>query len=314
MRDLFIKQESGGDPSPSDTASGHEILAYVGGKPLSWEDIERLADQESVPEDSSEPLAANGAAKARRWRRLMLHGAVAASIIAVSTVAFRTYGIRYLREHSHEAMVGRDLAARSVQSLELTERSPFDEVAEQTQPQFIMLTDAPTAESERIIKPAIVENDVRNELNSHAFPDIGVSADTRGEVYLAGVVYNPDDVPKIKRIAYRVQGVKVVYFLHPDLRAPSGQPYFGAIARNDPSVFGAKVDEVVPGSPAEKAGIKRGDVIREFNNQTIPDAHTLDAQVAACQAGDRVEVRINRGGMDEILGARLLDNTVLAGG
>jgi S1-C subfamily serine protease len=120
-------------------------------------------------------------------------------------------------------------------------------------------------------------------------------------------------VPRIKEIARSVDGVHAVHFLHPDLRAPRGPAYFGADAVNDPSVFGAKINEVVPGSPADKAGIKVGDVIREFNNQTIPNARALDKQVAACPAGARVEVRVYRGGGNAILGARLLDSTVLAG-
>jgi hypothetical protein len=313
VNELFADEESSASPSASAEAeTGHEILAYVGGKPLSWEDIERLADQESAPEQSFEQSA--GAKPARRWlkRRFILRGAIAASIIAIVAVTYATYGVRYLHAHSPEAAAKRDMLARSAQSLELTERSPLDDLRDQPT-QFIFITEQPSSEENRSVEPAVVENDVRNALNSHAFPDIGVSASTRGEVYLAGVVYNMDEVPKIKRIARHVEGVRVVHFLHPDLRAPSGPAYFGAVASTDPGVFGAKVEDVITGSPAEKAGIKRGDVIREFNNQTIPDAHTLNAQVAACSPGARVEVRVYRGGMDEILGARLLDSTVLAG-
>jgi hypothetical protein len=314
VRELFNEQESAGLPStPTENESGHEILAYVGGKPLSWEDIERLADQESLADDSSEAIIVAESVKPRRMRRLVMRGAIAASVVAVCAVTYATYGVAYLRAHSPEAAAKRDLVARSAQSLELTERSPLDDLLEPQPAQFIFITERPPLEADRSIEPAIVENDVRNALNSHAFPDIGVSASARGEVYLAGVVYNMDEVPKIKRIARHVEGVRVVHFLHPDLRTPSGPAYFGAIASSDPGVFGAKVEDVISGSPAEKAGIKPGDVIREFNNQTIPDARTLNTQVAACAPGARVEVRIYRGGMDEILGARLLDNTVLAG-
>ncbi len=309
VRELFGEQESAAAPSTSETESGHEILAYVGGKPLSWEDIERLADQESACEDSPGELA-----PPRRMRRLILRGAIAASITAVCAVSYFTYGVGYLRAHSPEAAAKRDLVARSTQSLELTERSPLEDLGQQQPTQVIFISEQPTSAENRSVEPGIVENDVRSALNSHAFPDIGVSANARGEVYLAGVVYNMDEVPKIKSIARHIAGVRVVHFLHPDLRAPSGQAYFGAIASNDPRVFGAKVEDVIPGSPADKAGIKRGDVIREFNNQTIPDEHTLNTQIAACSPGARVEVRIYRSGMDHILGVRLLDNTVLAGG
>jgi hypothetical protein len=319
VAELFREPEPSEElAAPDVSESGREILAYVGGKPLSWEDIERLADQQGAPEasldeSSSEQVAESETVRPRRRRRLIVRGAIAASIVSICALTYLTYAASYLRAHSPEAAAKRDLAARSTQSLELTERSPLADRLETQQPQFIFITDQPSSESDRVIEPAIIESEIRSQLNSHAFPDIGVSADARGEVYLAGVVYSMDEVPKIKRIARQVKGVRAVHFLHPDLRAPTGPAYFGASASNDPSVFGAKVEDVIPGSPAEKAGIKRGDVIREFNNQTIPDAHTLNAQVAACAPGARVEVRVYREGMDEILGARLLDNTVLAG-
>jgi len=317
-RELFEEREPNESlGAPDAVGSGHEILAYVGGKPLSWEDIERLADQERLPkatqlESSSEHQALAEPVKFRR-HRFTLRGAIAASIIAACGIGYATYAVSYLRAHSPETAAKRDIAARSAESLELTERAPRADLQESAQPQFIVVAEEPSSEGERSIEPGVVENHVRSALNSHAFPDIGVSASARGDVYLAGVVYNMDEVPKIKRIARKVGGVRAVHFLHPDLRTPSGPAYFGAIASSDPRVFGAKVEDLITGSPADKAGIKLGDVIREFNNQTIPDARALNAQVAACAPGSRVEVRIYRAGMDQILGARLVDSTVLAG-
>jgi hypothetical protein len=48
------------------------------------------------------------------------------------------------------------------------------------------------------------------------------------------------------------------------------------------------VDEVTPGSPAEKAGLKRGDLILEFQDQPIDDLTTWSAMLAR----DRVEGKL----------------------
>ncbi|MFZ2444744.1 MAG: DegQ family serine endoprotease [Syntrophobacteraceae bacterium] len=44
---------------------------------------------------------------------------------------------------------------------------------------------------------------------------------------------------------------------------------------------GVIVGDVVPDSPAEKAGLKRGDIVKSLNGKTIENAHTLSRSVAA---------------------------------
>ena len=46
--------------------------------------------------------------------------------------------------------------------------------------------------------------------------------------------------------------------------------------------------DVSVGSPADKAGFKSGDVIREYNGQTIKDATQLKLQVAQTAPGTKV--------------------------
>ena len=48
---------------------------------------------------------------------------------------------------------------------------------------------------------------------------------------------------------------------------------------------GALVAEVVPGGPADKAGIKAGDVIVSFDGKPVRDSHDLPAMVAATTIG-----------------------------
>jgi len=61
---------------------------------------------------------------------------------------------------------------------------------------------------------------------------------------------------------------------------------------------GALVAEVTKGSPAESAGITRGDVIVQFDGKEIPEMRTLPALVAATLVGKEVPVGILRNGTE----------------
>jgi len=69
---------------------------------------------------------------------------------------------------------------------------------------------------------------------------------------------------------------------------------------------------VIIGSPADKAGIKSGDVISEFDGNTVPDARYLDLLVAHYSPGQRVQFRVWRDGKPEYLVARLGEVTTVA--
>lgn len=62
---------------------------------------------------------------------------------------------------------------------------------------------------------------------------------------------------------------------------------------------GAHVVGVGKGSPAEKAGIQRGDVIVEFNGETIRDSSHLMLVVGAAEVGTSVELKVIRRGSEE---------------
>jgi len=59
---------------------------------------------------------------------------------------------------------------------------------------------------------------------------------------------------------------------------------------------GALVAQVLPNSPAEKAGIKVGDVVMEFNNTPINDSASLPPIVGRIHVGDTVPVKVLRDG------------------
>jgi len=62
------------------------------------------------------------------------------------------------------------------------------------------------------------------------------------------------------------------------------------------SAKGVLVSDVVKGSPAEKSGLKQGDVIMRFDAKEIENAHKLSQVVAATAPDTRVKVDIRRNG------------------
>src|SRR5438477_1172751 len=64
---------------------------------------------------------------------------------------------------------------------------------------------------------------------------------------------------------------------------------------------GALVSSVTPDSPADKAGLKSGDVIVEFNGRAVPDSRHLKLQVAETAPGSSTPVRVMRDGVNKML-------------
>jgi S1-C subfamily serine protease len=81
--------------------------------------------------------------------------------------------------------------------------------------------------------------------------------------------------------------------------AAEPRPYLGIEpGEGNPEVEGVPVALVVPGSPADRAGLKPGDVLVEIDGEKVPDAEGLDEILSRKKAGDelRVKVRRPRGG------------------
>src|SRR5215216_5168125 len=72
-----------------------------------------------------------------------------------------------------------------------------------------------------------------------------------------------------------------------------------AASMNLPSARGAIVTTVQAGGPAEKAGIKRGDIITAINKQPVIDNNSLRNLVASLPPGSNVEVTALRNGRDQ---------------
>jgi serine protease Do len=64
---------------------------------------------------------------------------------------------------------------------------------------------------------------------------------------------------------------------------------------------GALVGDVMSGTPAEKAGIKSGDVIIELNGKEVADAHGFQLAVSQCEPGSPATVKLIRDGVQKNL-------------
>jgi Do/DeqQ family serine protease len=70
-------------------------------------------------------------------------------------------------------------------------------------------------------------------------------------------------------------------------------------------VRGVIVNQVQPGSPAERAGIKQEDVITSFNGAVVNDSNDLRNKVAGTQPGTQVSLTVLRGGREQQVQATL---------
>jgi serine protease Do len=90
--------------------------------------------------------------------------------------------------------------------------------------------------------------------------------------------------------------------------------YLGILSRNAaPSgrdVEGVTVDDVVPGSPADDAQMRKGDVIRKFNGHEVKTFQELRSLVAQVELNKKVDVEVVRNGKTVKLTAEIREQPV----
>jgi len=68
---------------------------------------------------------------------------------------------------------------------------------------------------------------------------------------------------------------------------------------------GALVGQVVPGSPADDAGVRQGDVVTEIDGRPVKDVEDLQLKVVAYDPGTRVNLTVLREGREKEIAVRL---------
>jgi serine protease Do len=66
------------------------------------------------------------------------------------------------------------------------------------------------------------------------------------------------------------------------------------------NLTGALISDVFKGDPADKAGLKAGDIIVEINGKKIKDSHELLLTIASFHIGDKVDVKILRDAQERV--------------
>jgi hypothetical protein len=75
----------------------------------------------------------------------------------------------------------------------------------------------------------------------------------------------------------------------------SDRPYFGSIPDFGQNVEGYAISGAAPGSPADKGGLKAGDVIVKLGDSKIANLEDFDSALRKYKIGDKLKVVVNRG-------------------
>ena len=81
--------------------------------------------------------------------------------------------------------------------------------------------------------------------------------------------------------------------------------YLGSRPAYGEDIVGVKLDGVTEGSPADKAGLKAGDVIIKFANLPVKDIESYTVALGSKKPGDEVEIVVQRDGKEVTLKATL---------
>jgi len=118
-------------------------------------------------------------------------------------------------------------------------------------------------------------------------------------------VHKPTDdvekinVPGMRRVCQLVSEVAVELAdseERPKFQMVPGRTYLGVTPASDRSDKEFAIGGILKGSPAEKAGLKKGDVIVRFGEVKIHGLEDLRSAVQKRKGGDRVQLKVRRGG------------------
>jgi membrane-associated protease RseP (regulator of RpoE activity) len=121
-------------------------------------------------------------------------------------------------------------------------------------------------------------------------------------ILAAGLVFGPGDVRAGEKDQDGQKVEKRVIVRH-----AGGSRLGVGLADTEGDVRGTKVRSVEDGSPAEKAGIKEGDVIVRFDGEAVRSASQLARLVGETPTGRSVAIEVKRGAATQTLNATLAE-------
>jgi serine protease Do len=80
-----------------------------------------------------------------------------------------------------------------------------------------------------------------------------------------------------------------------------------------PGAGGVEVTRIAPDSPAEKAGIRTGDVVTEYNGERVEGMDQFSRLVRETPAGREVKIGIVRNGAPQTLTAKIVSRPAISG-
>lgn len=90
-----------------------------------------------------------------------------------------------------------------------------------------------------------------------------------------------------------------------------GVAFLGVATRDATDPRGARVVQVASGSPADRAGLRAGDVITKVDDATVDSAGQLTERVRVHRRGDRVAITYTRDGRSATATVQLVSRTVV---
>jgi putative serine protease PepD len=91
----------------------------------------------------------------------------------------------------------------------------------------------------------------------------------------------------------------------------SQTPIIGVVLNTAYTGEGAEISEITPGGPAQKAGLRVGDVITGFNGRQVADSTELVVAIRSYAPGERIEIMVNRNGAASMLPLTLGSSTTI---
>lgn len=71
--------------------------------------------------------------------------------------------------------------------------------------------------------------------------------------------------------------------------------FLGVQMDQDRTKSGALITQIVPNTPAQKAGLKKGDIVVEVDGVKVKNAFTLRFGIGRKRAGDKIQLKVQRG-------------------